>query len=100
MSESSEIIANNGAEENEGNVESFLLGANTMRDSEEFDDSKSQRSATNLAPFKKDLGNRFSMISPEHRESFISMNPLARSAASTIKVNNEIFEDLDESMDS
>ena len=71
-----------------------------MRGSDEIDDTKSQRSATNLAPFKKDLGNRFSTIRTDTRESFISVNPLARSAASTFKKGNEIFEDLNESRDS
>ena len=83
-------------------IEGFLMGANKMRDSEEqFDDNQSDiRSACNLDPFKKDLGNRFSTVEMDTRESFLSINPLARSAASTVKVTNIISEDMDESRDS
>ena len=89
--------------DDDGGVEAFLMGSGTMRESEEFDDTKSNRSATNLMPFKKDLGNRFSKAGEKMntRVSFLDVNPLARSAASTIKVkHSEIAEDLDESHDS
>ena len=84
----------------DGGVEAFLMGQGMMRESDEIDDTKSQRSATNLAPFKKDLGNRFSTINTNTRESFISVNPLARSAASTFRKGNTVYEDLNESQDS
>ena len=90
----------NGEGADEGGVEAFLMGAGRMRESEEYDDTKSQRSAVNLNPFKKDIGNRFSMIQPDTRESWFAANPLARSAASTFKASSNIYDDLDESKDS
>ena len=85
----------------ETNIESFLLGAQNPRESDDFDDNKSDcRSATDLAPFKKDIGNRFSKIEKNTRESFFQANPLAKSAASNYKVSHSIYEDLDESRDS
>ena len=84
----------------DGGVEAFLMGADTMRESDEIDDTKSQRSAVNLNPYKKDLGNRFSTIRTDTRESWLAVNPLARSAASTFKGGSTVYEDLNESRDS
>ena len=96
--ENNEMLNNN--EHGDGGVEAFLMKASTMRESDEVDDTKSQRSATNLAPFKKDLGNRFSTIRPDTRESWLSANPLAKSAASRLGTKTTVYEDLDESRDS
>ena len=55
----------------EAGIEDFLMGAQNPRESEEFDDNKSDcRSATDLTPFKKDIGNRFSKVEMNTRESF------------------------------
>ena len=58
-------------------INSFLLAAegddDTMSDS---------RSAINLAPFSKDLGNRFSTIDPDQRGSFFVANSVALSVVS------------------
>jgi len=53
-----------------------FMGSMVGIDDDAISDS---RSAIDLDPFKKDLGNRFSVKRPEDRESFLQANPLALS---------------------
>ena len=55
-------------------INNFLLGANEVVDENK---GSGRRTATNLAPFSKDLGNRFSKISRESQGSFFKANPHA-----------------------
>ena len=48
--------------------------------------SVSNRVATNLEPFHKDIVNRFSTVEPNLPKSFMVANPLAQSAASSKRV--------------
>lgn len=52
-------------------------------DNRQSDVISEQRSAVNLDPHKQDIGNRFSTIDMSCRESFMSVNPLAKSAVSS-----------------
>ena len=79
------------------NLDGFLQSARSEMDDDVDDALSDNRSATNLAPFKKDLGNRFSKQSG--RGSFLESNPLAMSAVSMRQKIEEIDE-LDESRDS
>ena len=42
----------------------------------------SKRSGIDLAPYKNDIGNRFTKVDKSSRESFLKANPLAASYAS------------------
>ena len=65
-----------------------------MDTNEEVEENKNdrRRTATNLNPFSKDLGNRFSKVSRSSHGSFFKANPYAeRASRSSIYSNASVL---------
>ena len=63
----------------------FLDDASTMEklnDSDVASSHMSKRSGIDLAPYKNDIGNRFTTVDKSSKESFLKANPLAASYVS------------------
>ena len=66
-------------------TEDFVDNASTLDKQSDFDVASShmsKRSGIDLAPYKNDIGNRFTTVDRDSKGSFFKANPLAASYAS------------------